>query len=261
MTRPRRVRVGAVTFHGSRLDTTSGFIIEPDGLKGLDDGVTIRRNIIDRPQRPGSFDTEGFPGDRIVTISGFCVTDTPERLNHLRSQLTGLLADGKSRPASFDFDGHSLSGAARLAAQTRFTRFGGDPTAARFQIQLWFPDPYLYGTLHRFGPVENDVALVAHHFGNVAASPKLTVEGSMPGGYTIEGPDGKVYQVTAAATTGHPHTIDMATGLLRVDGDVIHGALGTVSTWTYPSGVIVSQLLNPVTGSGTLTIDVRDTVL
>jgi hypothetical protein len=81
----------------------------------------------------------------------------------------------------------------------------------------------------------------------------------MASGYTIEGPDGAEFSVTQAVTTGHPHTIDMRTGLLSVDGAVVYGQVSSGDTWEIPAGSAVSMTLVPVAGSGTLTATVRDT--
>ena len=101
--------------------------------------------------------------------------------------------------------------------------------------------------------------VVSFHYGNFPATSTIVVAGSMPSGYTIYGPAGKAYTVTQAVVSGHPHTIDMATGLLMIDGTYVYGVTSSGATWAVPPGGQVTQTLTPVSGAGTMTVSTPDT--
>jgi len=244
------VRIGPVQIHAMKV--SEGFELHPDGVDGWDSGSEIRRDEVARAIAHGSFDAPGFQTARVVIIPGRCVAPSLEKLGWYRSQLIGLLADGGSARVMVDEYGETQWATARLGARTRWKSFGG-AGYADFQLTLWCPDPRKFGSARTFGPASS---VSAHHFGNFPAAPVLTVEGTVSG-YTINGPDGKGFVVTAALTSGHPHVIDMATGRLSIDGVVQVGAVSRAETWTVPPG---QQVTMSVT-AGTLTAEVLDTYI
>src|SRR5690554_4546514 len=186
-----RVRIGQMVFHGFADD---GFVLEPGGFKGWDDGVDVRRDMTDRPGAHGSFDVPGFLDSRVVALSGFCFADSEERLSWFRSQLTGLGANGDSFRVVVDHHGSTLWADARLASKPLFEADGGH-ASARFEIQFWFADPRKFGESRTFGPA---ASITAHHYGNFPSAPVLTITGASASGYTITGPGGRQFVVTRA---------------------------------------------------------------
>jgi len=243
------VRIGPVSISADRV--TEGLELGPDGIDGWNDAVDMRREDIAIPQAPGSFDLPGLPAARVLTIAGRCVASSVEKLGWYRSQVTGLLTRGDSGRIVVEEFGLTTWAQCRLASRTKWQAWGGQPYAD-FQLQLWCPDPRRYGEVRTFPG-----GAAAYHYGNFPASPVLTVTGSAAGGYTINGPSGKTFTVTKALVSGHPHTIDMVTGRLTVDGAVQIGAVGRAQTWAIPPGATVAM----TSTAGTLTAAVTDTYI
>ena len=230
-----------------------GIYLTSDGFSGWDSGTDVRRDEVVIPQGHGSFDSPGFRASRVVSLAGVIVSPTEERTELLGLRLTGLLADGGLGRVVVERKRHMWADA-RLSAATKCEARGATPWIADWQMQLWFPDPRRYGATRVFGSGEK-----AYHYGNFPASPRITVLGNMPNGYTINGPFSTQYTVTAAVTPTVGHVIDMATGLLRVNGDVVYGAVTRGDNWTVPPGQSAIATLVPVSGTGTLRVEVVDT--
>lgn len=245
-------RIGALVFDGG--DGHDGFTIRGNGLTGWADGVTQRRDETVFPQAHGSFDTPGFGSARVVSIQGLCFADSDARLGWRKSQLTGLLSDGGMDRLVVDYQGVVSWADVRLAAGSPILFTDRVPgRIADYQIQFWAPDPRRYGATNTF----TGVSATIWHYGNFAAAPVLTVSGASAGGYTVTGPGGALYVVTAALVAGHPHVIDMATGLLSIDGVVQSGVVSTATTWTVPPG----QQVTVSVSAGTLSVAVLDTYM
>ena len=247
-----RARVGSVVFNGL---ATTGFIIGPDGFVGWDDSTPTKRQLQPRSQAHGSFPQKGYRDVRTVVISGTCVADSEQQLEWFGSQLTGLLSDGSMGTITVDHSGVTSFANCFVDGQPTFAMFGAG-AAALFTAQFWCPDPRKFGTGNAYGPA---TALTVFHYGNFAAAPVLTIAGSMPSGYTITGPSEKVYTVTAAVTAAAPHTIDMSTGYLTINGVIQTGVVTVGNTWTVAPGAQVAMTLTPVSGTGTLSATVTDT--
>lgn len=220
---------------------------------GLDDGVTVRRDAVDRPGGHGSFDAPGYLSAGTFSLSGYVIAPTPEDLLHKRDLLTGLLAAGGTDDLHVqgERDFHIAVG---LAGQTAVTVRGADPCVADFLLQLWAADPRKYGEVETFRGGE-----AASHKGNFEAAPELTIRGNMPSGYTVNGPDGKRYVVTQALTDAETHVIDMRTGWLYKNGALQSGAVGRAETWVIPPGRAVVMTITPVSGTGFLSVAVPRT--
>lgn len=233
-------------------DGQSGPTVKAGGLVGFD-GTDFRGEAVLYPAGHGAFDLPSFSQPRTASVSGLCLADSDERLGWWRRKLTGLFTSGPER-VSVDYLGERVWGDARLALGSR-TRFDVvvPGSIAEYQIQFTFNDPRLYGESRSFAS-----GVPSFHFGTFPASPLIRVTGSSSGGYTVNGPDGKAYVVTRPLVTGHPHTIDMLDGRLRVDGALVFGGVSRADVWTVPAGQTVTHTLS---GSGTLSVTVRDTFL
>jgi hypothetical protein len=243
------VRVGQVVFDGG--DADEGFTVAT--VTGLD-GVDMRSASVDRPQAHGDFELPGFLAARIVTVSGKCFAESPERLGWYRRQLSGLLAGGGTGTVMFDWLGEKVSATGQRVGKPEFIDSVLPGRIADYVIQFRFPNPRLFGESHTFGPASS---VSVHHYGNFTAAPVLTVSGSAAG-YTIPGPNGKAFIVTQAITADSPHMIDMATGLLTVGGAVVTGGISRGDLWGVPAG---SPLVMSVNNGLVLSATVRDTYI
>jgi hypothetical protein len=244
-----RVRVGQLVFEGY---TTDGLLIAPDGFSGWDSGTDSKGQTISRDDAHGDYDMPVFRQSRIVSISGQALADSDRRLVHMGAQVTGLGSSGELLRITVEHHGLITWADGRVVSQTQWDERGGHGVAD-YQIQFRFADPRKFGETASFGS-----GAPAFHYGNFPATPQITVSGSMPSGYTVNGPDGKRFVVTRALVGGSPHAIDMETGLLRVNGALVYGGVSVANTWAIPAGRSVTHSLNG-SGSGVLAVKVADT--
>lgn len=247
------IRGGGVEFFGQTPPSGAGFVIAPDGLDGLDDGVSVRGEVVQRQFADGDYDLPTTLDARIVQIAGGCIANSPGQLAWFKSALKGMFG-GASGPVTFEHLGSTVWGVARMAPSTRpnFKVDGTDSLSAAFSIQLKFPDPFLYGETRTFAG-----GTPALHYGNWKAIPVHVVSGVNASGYTINGPGGRQFKVAKPVTSGSPHTIDMRTGWLTINGVVQTGAVTIADLWSIPAG---GQVTHTLTGSGlTLATTVKDT--
>lgn len=236
------------TWIASMGEGSKGFFVDADGFDGWDDGVDYRLSEVEIPQAPGSFDLPTFAGSRRISASGLCHADSDYLLGWYKSQLTGVLADGLAGKVQVEYQGvNSWAMAHRVGSKFKTIVPG---TLAQWQLQVWCPDPRKFGDPHTFAG-----GIPASHHGNFIAAPVLTISGDSPSGYTIYGPDGKQFVVTIPLVSGHPHTIDMATGYVTVDGVIVTGAVAQADTWGIPGGAQVTMTVS----AGTLSALVVDT--
>lgn len=244
-----------VLFRGLRFD--GGDSIEPelsidrDGLTGwLKGGVGTRYESVPRSNADGDHDLPVHRTGRRVTLTGLARTDSPSKQDHLIRRITGLM-NLRSRQrfvvaSAFD----------TTWADLKVESAECDPLVygqiARYRIELWSDDPLIFGETHGFAGGEG-----AFHYGNADAVPVLEVTGVYAAGYTVSAA-GKSFVVTQALAAGQTHRIDLATGWLYRNGVLQSGVVGQADTWTIQPGETVTHSL---TGSGTLTVSVRDTFM
>lgn len=248
------VRVGDWVASSEAVD---GFTL--DKLEGWFSGVDVRRNEVPRPQAFGSFSTPGYGSSRVVSVSGLCYATSADQLNYFGDTLTGLLGSGAEGTVLVDMPWGTTTAVGRLASAPQFDVLVWGEIAS-YQIQFWCPNPRKFGETRTFGPSGTSVS--AYQFGNFPASPVLTLGGTMTGGYTVTGPSGKTFQVDTNVTPTDIHTIDLATGILRIDNTIVTGHTLSADTWTVPPGPGVTHTLTPVSGTaGTITVTLRDTYI
>lgn len=131
------IKTGGVRELGPRL------ILDDKGIEGLDSAPSVRREIADRAFSHGAFPEVGHYGPRYVTFSGYALTDTPGQLNGLRDALRAAL--DPTQPGQL-----GIGQASRR--QRSVTYYGGEltwdrqtDTRARWQVELYCPDPHIYG--------------------------------------------------------------------------------------------------------------------
>lgn len=218
---------------------------------GIDEGVPVRREQTTRPGAHGAFNAPGYLDARVVGMSGHIIAPTPEQLLNMARRLTGLLADGSTGRLDLlgEREVHLQVG---LAAQTMVTVRGNDPRVADFQIQLWAPDPRMYGPMRDYAGGEG-----AANYGNFPARPTLVVSGTSAGGYTVTGPGGRRVVVTKALAAGAPHEIDFARGGLYIGGARQSRAISIYQPWTVGPGL--PAVVATVSGGLTLVQRVTET--
>jgi hypothetical protein len=248
------LRIGHLTFWGGEGD--DGFFIEPGGFEGWSDAPPTRLESLEVPDGHGSYDAEAFYEARVVTVTGQCLASSDEELEARRNELMGVLRGQFT--AHVNYRGLRTHAQARRFSTPKFQdHLPG--LRARYQFSFRCPNPRRFGIRRHFSGVSGQ-AVMAFHRGNFDATSVLTIAGTMPG-YSIKGPRGASYDVTAAVVPGRPHTIDLATGRLAIAGVPTYGVVPVADLWTIPPGVQVGHTLVPISGSGTLDVSPEDTYI
>lgn len=246
------INANNILVRGRPIDSeqTAGLFVAPGGFTGWDDGVDVRRESIARPMAHGEFDVPSYLGARVITVDGWAIAAGPDELGLLRSIVTGMGAGGDVIRLGVDHLGQQLGARARIGAKTTFVDAGIRESfaRARFVWQMVCADPRKYGISRT---VASGVAAVNN--GNFGASPILEVKAltSMPSGWSIAGPGGKLVSTTQALTVGQVHRYDTATGRLTRNG-VRARADVRADTWVIPGGGSFVHTVTPVSGTGSL---------
>ena len=245
-----RVRIGGLVFESWPSNYDRCFLITPEGWTGWDDGVEVRRDSAERPVSHGAFDSPGYLGSRVVSITGTILASSTGELAHMVQQLKGVLADGGVGRLEVDDDSGTRWCDVRLGAQPRVAVATGG-LEAEFQIQFWAPDPRTYGRTKTFTGGASQVL----HYGNFPAVPEVTVVGPVTGPYTVAS-QGRSFTVTQSLTSGQSHRIDMSTGWVYRNGVLQTGVVSSGQKFTVPPGQRVA-----VTGPASMTVSVVDTFI
>jgi hypothetical protein len=242
-----------ILWHGIEFIGDEGpatFTIDRSGASGLLDGVSVRGERPDRPNADGAFDAPAYLGARSGSITGLIHADSAAAYETAVRQLTGIPPRALSTMvAELALGDVSLEARRVGSVEVRHLVYG---SLGRYMVSWNAPDPRLYGVSHVVGPL---TSVDAEHDGNAEAFQSLVVAGSSGGGYTLSGPDSKVITVTEPLVSGHPHTLDLFSGTLFVDGAQVVGGISVYQPWTVPVGASVTVLVS----AGTVTSTVRDT--
>lgn len=249
-----RAGVGPIEYRGGEFTHTPGWYVEE--VEGLNDGASASPDEVPRDRGEGQHDLPNRLEDaRSIMLRGFAYAGSMWELGRMRRQHGALLA----MPEQFDTFtwlefGDTYRTDVRRGPSWRFDR-DGDTGFANFTHRFRAPSQIFYGT-EPDRSTGTDVYVTNH--GTIPAAPVITVTGTMPGGYTIYGPNGRVYQVTAALNAGDVDLIDMSDGVLRRNGVVMGGVYGSrVDVWTIGAGARQNQALLPASGgSGLMTVEV-----
>lgn len=196
-------------------------------------------------------------GPRYIKVIGAFVASDPGFLVYGMNQLSGLLSAG---PAAMTVSFH---GETTTAVVERMDPIEPRLIANRlveFDFQIKAPDPRKLGQPRGPWTLVPGQAIQAWHRGNYDAYPVVTVTGSFPNGYTINGPGGKKFVVTENPGSG-THTLDMRNGLLRIGSNYWTGHTGQSDVWSVPVGKNVAMSLTATGASGTASVSLLDTYI
>lgn len=234
-----------------------GFILEPGGVQGIHGGgVGVRVPKTERPQAHGAFKGRGFRDGRLIVLGGTCHAESFAKLEHFGRELTGVLGDGEFAPFLVE-SSESFVGECQLDATPKFDirSLPGEQFVADWQLQLWCPDPRLYGE-----PVGDELVpaqtVEVEHLGNHPASVSISVTATspVPLGYRLRlfneagAPIGD-YLIGAGLASGATHFVDMSTGWVRSGGSVLMGAVADGAPFRIPKRFKGSVRVEPVTGT------------
>lgn len=254
------VTVAGLTMYGR--PGLGPFAIIQDGLKGWDEGVDARGEVLARPNASGSFVLPRTLDSRVVSIEGEILAESAIERAAATERLTGILNSGGLGRITVQQPEGTRWAEAMLGGKTVVTKRRGT-YRADYQMQLWCPSPDKYGDT-AYPPLvttSSDSFRYLHHWGNSLSYPTIVISGAAPSGYILESEGGAVYRVTRGLVSGVPHTIDMRDGMLRVGSQYVAGGVTSADIFQIvPGGVTASIRIRPIsTGSPVATVYVTDT--
>ncbi|MFK0082721.1 hypothetical protein [Glutamicibacter sp. NPDC090743] len=216
----------------------------------------MKQNREDVPYGHGGYVLPEFYGERLITISGRFISKSHLHQHEAMNALRGAIRPGEVK--TMQVLGHGPDQWANVMLDRKIRVVPETDTYASFQISLRSPDPRIFG-MARSVPASAGVAVMVENRGSAPAWPKIVVPGAVSsGGYTITGPGGEQYTVTASPSSSQTHYVDMWDGMLRVNSSMAAGAglVGAAQTFTIPPGGKV-----PVTLSKGGRIELYDTYM
>lgn len=139
-----------------------GFIVQPGGLRGLGP-VGARRDNVARPNADGAFWSRGHRLDRLIELEGHALAESGRELARMRDQLAAIRVDyGKVVIAREDM--RWTWGTLQSTAWDEL-----DETTASFLVQIWCPDPWLFGDVRSYTLAPGGQAEVVHRGTEIAA--------------------------------------------------------------------------------------------
>jgi hypothetical protein len=217
-------------------------------LEGWFDSAPVKNQDEAMAGRDGDFDLPTDYGARPVTMGGRVICTSEEAARAAGNRISGLVR-GKVRAQVTD-QGEATWADVKLTETVTVKRVG---RIVRFLYHLRAPDPRRFGEWHTFHAASDGPDVLAYHHGNYEATPRVTIRGAMPNGYTIW-IGGQPTVITKSMATG-PYTVDFNDGHLRNSAGTI--MVGEILS-TSPANIAPGQAI-PVTvkGTGTATIDVE----
>lgn len=234
-------------------DKDDCIFLGPDGVSGFTGGTADRGEQTARPYGDGALSVDGFLSAGALVLEGGIIAPTPEELVQ---KINRFVAEFKSREivVSARDEGGRYWRMARRNSLPTITRHGRDRCFAKFQAQLWLPDPHYYG-LTRSHPA----GVRAANYGSADAIPTVRVKGPQPAGYTIGDGEGGEVVVTQALGAGGTDVIDLRTGWVRRAGVIVSGAVSKFQPWVVPA---YGSKVHTFTGDASLvSFEVTDTYM
>ncbi|MEW1706992.1 hypothetical protein AB0230_07095 [Microbacterium sp. NPDC089190] len=248
-----RASAGSIAYTGGRFDYEPGWYVQE--VEGLTDGASTSSEEVPRDQGEGQHDIPNRLDDaRSIRLSGFAYAQSLGDLGRMAREHGALLAMPEQSGAFTWLEfGDWFTTDVRRGSNWRFMR-DGDTGFASFTHRFRAPSQVYFG-------VEPERAsgtdVYVTNRGTIPSAPVITVTGNMPGGYTIYGPDERVYQITAGLAPGQVDVIDMSVGALYRDGVILTGGVygSRVDVWTIAAGERQNQALLPAAGAGSMTVE------
>ncbi|WP_411732190.1 hypothetical protein [Paeniglutamicibacter sp.] len=230
---------------------------EVDDIDGWWKAPTRKTRDEARPNADGDFDSIDYYEARYITIRGAFVAKGPADRWEGADILSALLSGGPALMA-VRADGQAQWAMVKLVEQADADWTA--PTLLEYSLQVKAVDPRKFGD-REFFSASTASSVSVYHRGRYKATPVLTISGNMPGGYRIT-KGGKSVSVTTVLGASDTHTIDLATGILRINGAVATGGLNDYQWNVINPGAGQTVAIAPLTtGTGTVVLEVVDTFI
>jgi hypothetical protein len=220
-----------------RIGTGPQFLLDATALVGWTDGVDIKRNFTPRQMRSGDFQEEGHHAARYISITGMAVAPTNTALKLMRDDFTGAVMPSKYQPITVEDSFGVRSSTVTLGGKTSWIQM--TDTVANFKLDLYAPDPYVYGPQKQlqvnsisyyggatfpaafpfsFNRPPSALSLVIDNAGNVDSWPIFVATGDLPTGFTVTNNAGRTVTYSGTVTYNAPVSIDMQRGIAMQNG-------------------------------------------
>jgi hypothetical protein len=231
------ISVGGITLRSSRIGTGPQFLLDETAIIGWTGGVDIKRNFTPRQMRSGDFQEEGHHAARYISITGIASAPTNTALKIMRDEFTGAVEPSKYESISVTDSFGVRTSTVTLGGKTNFVQL--TDTAATFKMDLYAPDPYIYGPLKQlqvnsisfyggasypisfpfsFNRPPSALSLVIDNAGNVNSWPIFVATGDLPTGFTITNNEGSTVTYSGTVSYSAPVSIDMQRGIAMQNG-------------------------------------------
>lgn len=264
------VTIKDVVFRSYKSGTGGQFILDPTAITGWDDGANIRRNTTARPVSSGDFSEPYNHSSRLIALTGTAIAPSRQELQVLRDKLTGIIGENEYTIISVE-----------TSAGTRYSTVGLEGSVswvqhldkvASFKIDLYAPDPNLYGVTKRqqagsyivsggldfrlsfpldYHLNQDNAYTVIANNGNATAYPLFEAIGDFYSGFTVQDSlGGNTVTYTGMVTRSAPVILDMAKGTATQSG-VDKTVLVTRREWFgIPPHQTISPVFTPLGGNG-----------
>jgi len=229
-----------------------GLVVDADGFKGWNGGVSSRRDVTMRQNRRGAHPVRSYGDPREVRANGFANASSHENLGSLEERFSLLGGDDVQQVVFSVTEMGRTRWAIGYVDQAVFVPDGTIPSA-QFSLHLWFENALKFGEVRTTAAASSATSI---NRGNTTASLVHTITGANAGGYTLAS-GGKTFTVTQPLVAGIPHTVDMETGDLTVAGVTISGKTTTADLWGVPGGGTVTTTITG--GTAQVASTVKDT--
>ncbi|WP_345473754.1 hypothetical protein QMQ05_05790 [Glutamicibacter ectropisis] len=231
---------------------------EVDDIDGWWKAPSRKSRDSSRPNADGDFGSVDNYEARYITIKGaFAAKSSADRWVGA-DILSSLLSSGPQIMV-VRIDGQAQWATVKLVdnPEMNWTAY----KLLEYSIQVKAVDPRKYGNAEVFSASVGSAAVTVFQRGTYPSLPVITISGNMPGGYKLT-KGGQIVSVTAPLASSQIHTLDMATGILRINGAVVTGGLNDYQWNTIEPGLGQAIALAPLTtGIGTAAIEVTDTYI
>lgn len=240
-----RITLDGIHFRGD--GGSALFAVEHGALRGWFEAPGVRRDETSRPLADGSFLAPSFRSGRSISWRGLIHSRSPFEQREAMEQLSGVCSGTGLSRLTVQAHGEATWADVHLAAEPsiEILHYG---RIARYDLELWAPDPRRYGELRTFSGGSN-----VYHRGNAPAFPLIRIS-SGAATYNVVSPGG-TFRVSGAPAGGE-HVIDMRTGRLTRNGSPVLGAVVRAETWKLPPG---PRWTHSITAGSGLSVEVHDT--
>lgn len=221
--------------------TRPRLMFDPEAIAGWDDTPGVRRDQTSRPGSHGDFEDKGYYEGRLVTISGFAVTNHARELHQLRDSFVRELQTPMELEPIWVMVTNGAGYRYMKATQgSGLSWVQVTDTYAKWKLDLYAADPRQYGELKHsqvFSATQDTRGIdytigypldwgtntaikspILYNNGNSRSWPKFIVRGDLPSGFSITNGGSKSVTFTGPVFSGSPVTIDMFDGTATVAG-------------------------------------------